>query len=166
MEGQCHYCKKITECVQRGKYTVCNEHKGLKQYYFKEKTVKPLKRTPLKPSKKPIKSKGLPPNKISKREARNIKNKHKAYDLLAESTPHFCTGCGTGSNLTHSHLVPTGQNKKLEAVVSNITYHCVDCHHVWEHDTVGRKEMSDYEINMHKISVLDPVYYNLIKSKE
>jgi hypothetical protein len=157
---------QITECTEVGKNFLCKEHKDLKQYAVKEKKVHTLKRTPLKPSKKPIKVNIAGPNKVSKREGRNIKNKHKAYDLLAESIPHFCTGCGVGSNLTHSHLVPTGQNKKLEAVVSNITYHCVDCHHTYEHDIEGRKLMADYEENMHKISILDPGYYALIKSKE
>lgn len=166
MEQQCHYCKWIfKDCVQRGKYFVCNEHKHLKQYQVKEKKTYVLKRTPLKRSTKPIKINSTPPNKVSKRESRNIKNKHKAYDLLKESIPHFCTGCGTGSNLTHSHLVPTGQNKKLEAVVSNITYHCVDCHHTYEHDIEGRKSMLDYQENMHKISILDPAYYALISLK-
>jgi hypothetical protein len=166
MEQICHHCKQITECTEIGKRFLCKEHKGLKQYQVKEKKTYTLKRTPLKPSKKPIKVNKAGPNKVSKREARNIKNKHKAYDLLAESVPHFCTGCGTGSNLTHSHLIPTGQNKKLEAVVSNITYHCIDCHTCWEHDVEGRKLMADYETNMHKISILDPEYYALIKGKE
>ena len=173
MEQQCHYCKQIKECISRGKYYVCDDHKHLKQYQFKEKTVKALKRTPLKrtPLKKKLNS--TPIGKTSKREARNIKNKHKAYDLLAESIPKNCTGCGNAHNISHSHLVPVGQNKSLEAVVSNITYHCLigmrgikGCHDIWEHDNVGRKELLDYEENMHRIQILDPEYYNLIKGKE
>lgn len=165
MEQQCHYCKKILDCVERGKYFVCNEHKGLKQYFFKEKSVKPLKRTPLKPSKKPMKINVSPPNKVSKREARNIKNKHKAYKMMEEQLPHVCSGCGTGSNLTHSHLIPTGQRKHLEAVLSNLRFHCLNCHTLWENDNEGRKVMMDYAENMHRIKILDIQYYNLITEK-
>lgn len=165
MEQICRHCRKIKECVELGIYYLCNEHKGLKQYQVKVKKTYELKRTPLKRTaiKKKINKAG--PNKVSKKEARNIKNKHKAYDIIAEIREHHCTGCGS-SELTHSHLVPVGQNKALEAVVSNITYHCMTCHQKWENDPEGRKEMLDYEENMHKISILDPGYYNLIKGKE
>ena len=157
-EAICNHCREITQCSQVGKYFLCNEHKDLKQYKVKEKKKYALKRTPIKKTGKP--------NQISKREKQNISNKKKAYAILAEQIPQICTGCGTNQNLTHSHLVPVGQNKKLEAVVSNITYHCIKCHEIWEHSLEKRKSLRDYEINMHKISILDPGYYNLVKSKE
>ncbi len=160
MKQRCYHCKEEKDCVIVGKKFLCNSHKSLKQYVVKEKKgPKPLKRSPLK--KKPGKSM----TKVSQKEKLNIKNKHKAYKILEETKPHICTGCGTSNNLSHSHLVPVGQNKKLEAVVSNITYHCMDCHHTWEHDIEKRKGMLDYKENMHKISILDPAYYKIIASK-
>lgn len=159
------HCYTIKECTLIGKRYLCSEHKNLKQYVVKEKKSYTLKRTELKRTaiKKKVNVAG--PNKVSKREARNVRNKHKAYDIMAETREHVCSGCGTGSNLTHSHLVPVAQNKKLEAVVSNIVYQCVSCHHVFEHDLEGRKLLLDYEDNMRKISILDPGYYALIKGK-
>jgi hypothetical protein len=165
MENQCYHCKQILECIQLGKRFICKDHAGLKQYQVKEKKSYALKRAPLKRSSKPIKINTAGVNKISKREARNIRNKHRAYDIMAETREHVCSGCSTGSNLTHSHLVPVAQNKKLEAVVSNIVYQCGPCHHIFEHDTEGRKLLLDYEDNMRKISILDPSYYALIKGK-
>lgn len=159
MEQLCRHCKEVKECTEVGKYSLCGEHKHLKQYQPKIKKTYSLKKSPLKKSAGKI-------NKISKKESLNIRAKHKAYNKLAELIPHACSGCGTTSNLTHSHLVPVGQNKSLEAVISNITYHCVDCHHIWEHDIENRKYLNDYDINMEKISVLDPQYFNLITSKE
>lgn len=172
MKQSCYHCKEVKECIVVGKKFLCDKHKDLKQYAIKKPSNKqsPLKRTPLsKVSKKTGKpyqiKKGGKVNKVSKKESLNIKNKHKAYNILAETKPHICTGCGSPQNLTHSHLVPVGQNKKLEAVVSNITYHCIDCHHIWEHDLEKRKSMKDYEENMYKIQVLDPAYYALIVNK-
>lgn len=173
MKQSCYHCKEEKDCTVVGRKFLCNDHKDLKQYVIKQRSNKqvPIKRSALSPvSKKTgkpyqIKKSGKV-NKVSKKESLNIRNKHKAYDILAETQPHLCTGCGTGSNLTHSHLVPTGQNKKLEAVVSNITYHCVDCHTKWEHDLEGRKTMLDYQENMYKIQVLDPAYYALVVNKQ
>lgn len=152
--GKCWSCGEIKEVSLKGGAQHCDSCKPQER----EKKKYELKRSSIK--------------KVSKKEARNISNKKKAYKILEETMERACTGCGTTQNLSHSHLVPVGQNKSLEAVPSNITYHClsigdkIGCHDIWEHDREGRKYLNDYRRNLDIIKKIDYDYYLIITGKD
>ena len=83
---------------------------------------------------------------------------------MSEEEDIFCTGCGTTSSLSHSHLVPRSKRGDLTAVRENITWHCMDkCHDIWEHGTLEQmKTLDDFEKNMKYIYSADFNYYNLL----
>lgn len=109
--------------------------------------------------KKPIRKVSEKQGKINTAKAKQMKE-HKT------EREGWCSGCGSPSLLTNSHLVPVGQNKNLELNKLNQVWHCVDrCHPLWEHDKQGRKLMIDYASNMEKIKQLDFEYYNKIAGK-
>ena len=151
-KGQCSHCRSFTIVYDVGKWTLCEEHKDLKQYQVKVKKAYKFNRSLIKP--------------ISQKGKKAKASKLKTYAEMDKNVPHICTGCGTGSNLTHSHLIPVSRRKDLEDKLENLTYHCMGCHHIWEHTVLERMEMLDYEVNMNKIKSLDIQYYNLIKMKE
>ena len=80
----------------------------------------------------------------------------------------WCTGCGTTSNLQHSHLIPRSKRRDLVTVRKNITFHCGDkCHPIWEHGTIEeKKELHDFEKSMEYIKGADFKYYQLLMLKE
>jgi hypothetical protein len=121
-----------------------------------------------KPKKEPklLQRSKTPIKKVSK--SQGIINTAKAKQMkgFKEEREGWCSGCGTPSLLTNSHLVPVGQNKNLELNKLNQVWHCVDkCHYTFEHLRQERKKMLDYASNMEKIKELDLVYYNLIVGK-
>ena len=54
----------------------------------------------------------------------------KVYDEMDSRDNLWCTGCGSTSNLQHSHLIPRSKRRDLVAVKENITFHCDICHTV------------------------------------
>lgn len=146
MKGVCSHCYRYTEVAEKGVYLLCDEHKELKQYQSKEKKKSRL-------------------NPISKAQRKSLDNKKKAYEYMKKNKAQVCTGCGTTENLTHSHLIPISQRKDLEANLVNLTYHCMDCHTIWEHDKEERKKLLDYDVNMLRIKQLDEGYFNLITNE-
>jgi hypothetical protein len=90
------------------------------------------------------------------------------YKQIADERPHVCTGCGTGQNLSHSHLIPRSKRKDLEKVKENITYHClsvggVGCHE--KYDSMRLIELKDFESNMKYIYKADKEFYFSKKHK-
>jgi len=80
-----------------------------------------------------------------------------------ESRDGVCTGCGTSSNLEHSHLIPRSKRRDLITEADNITFHCNSCHLIWEHGTLQEmKELDDFLGNMDYIKEVDRTYYNII----
>ena len=71
----------------------------------------------------------------------------RVYEEMVIERLHVCTGCGSKTMLTHSHIVPRSQEKSLEAVKENICYHCVECHNRYEH-SMERVFMKDFQANM------------------
>lgn len=71
----------------------------------------------------------------------------KVYEELALERAHVCTGCGATYQLSHSHIIPRSQDKSLEAIKDNITFHCFSCHAIWEHRPM-RVFMKDFHANM------------------
>lgn len=107
-----------------------------------------------------------PIRKVSEKQAKINSEKAKQMKQHKTEREGWCSGCGSPSMLTNSHLVPVGQNKPLELNKVNQVWHCVDkCHPIWEHDKQGRKKMLDYTLNMEKIKVLDIEYYFKIVNK-
>lgn len=71
----------------------------------------------------------------------------KIYEELSIERAHVCTGCGSQAMLSHSHIVPRSQEKSLETVKGNITFHCNSCHYSWDHSHL-RVFMKDFKVNM------------------
>lgn len=85
---------------------------------------------------------------------------------LAEYNHFFCYSCGnTQGRIDISHLVPIGYNKSLEAQVSNLTFHCENCHQEWEHLTKEIKDFKDFKELLSRVEKLDKSYYNKILSR-
>jgi hypothetical protein len=105
--------------------------------------------------------------RISKKQ--NVINRElkKVYNEISYERGHFCTGCGTSNNLSHSHIIPRSRRSDLTTDKRNITYHCLSigehkgCHDKWEGKQ--RVELLDYERNMDYIKEVDKEYYYLIK---
>jgi len=103
--------------------------------------------------------------KSSKQTAIDKKYK-KVIREIAEERELFCTGCGKTQGLTNSHLISRGRRRDLVCVKENITFHCHDCHLIWEKDPKKRKLMDDYEDNMEKVKRLDETEYKILRSYE
>lgn len=103
-------------------------------------------------------------HKVSDKQARINRAKMDLHRELAAEREHFCTGCGSTSALTHSHIIPVSRRKDLELEKDNITYHCLDCHTIWEHGTLQEKQkLHDYVDRMLYIGDIDHEYFCLIK---
>jgi 5-methylcytosine-specific restriction endonuclease McrA len=105
--------------------------------------------------------------KVSSKQAEANKRIKKAYKVIRDTMPHYCTGCGRGDiPLSFSHLIPRSRRKDLEAEISNITYHCLSmggrkgCHEIWE--SRDRYMLLDYHKNLEYILEVDAEYYFLI----
>lgn len=100
-------------------------------------------------------------------------NAYKEFDKKKQDEDEvYCTGCGTTSCLSHSHLVPISFNKDLEADINNLTYHCLamegleGCHNKWEsRDIELMLQLNDFEVNLEKVRELDYKYYLTIKER-
>lgn len=149
---ECRECKATQPIVNR-KYGLCNGC-NRKRLGNTQKTYE-LKRTPIK--------------KVSSRQREKNKSIAKAYQQMAEELPPKCTGCGTASNLSHSHIIPRSRRSDLVDVVENITYHClsagskIGCHDIWEHGTMDEKrQLRDFDKLMTYIKRTDEEYFYLL----
>lgn len=77
------------------------------------------------------------------------------YREIDVDRERVCCGCGSGTNLTHSHII-SRKDKELMADKRNITYHCANiagecgCSFIWEQ--VGlRASLLDYIANLEYI---------------
>jgi hypothetical protein len=132
----------------KGNICIC----GTKLFAVKVKEVKGLKRSPV--------------NKVSEKQAKINYEKAKQMKEHKKERLGICSGCGSPSLLTNSHLIPVGQRRLLQLNKMNQVWHCVDkCHPIWENSKQERKLMRDYASNMNKIKELDLGYYNLIVGK-
>jgi hypothetical protein len=114
-------------------------------------------------------------NPISKKsDKQKVKDKElaKVYAEMERTRPQLCTGCGCGTNLSHSHIIPRSWSDALEVVPENITYHCLvrpdgstGCHTRWE-SVSERIFLNDYAANMTFIKRVEPEYYWQIFYKE
>jgi 5-methylcytosine-specific restriction endonuclease McrA len=102
--------------------------------------------------------------KKSKKQNSIDRELKKVYSEMALEREHYCTGCGTTEQLTHSHLIPRSRRRDLITDPNNIQYHCLSCHVKWE-DGVLSNEMSDYEVNMEYLLKKDNEYYNIKRLK-
>jgi hypothetical protein len=105
--------------------------------------------------------------KISKKYQERLKKKKEAYAEFDEQCDGICSGCGQFLPGSHSHLIPISEDSKLEAVVENIRWHCIEtCHSRWEsHNIEEMSKMLDFEENMKYIKSVRPLYYNRIFNK-
>ena len=103
----------------------------------------------------------------SRKGAAAERAKHKVYQQMDEEQEHYCSGCGrAGVPLSHSHLIPVGLRKDLEADPRNIVYDCLSignrlgCHDIWEHGTMAEKMMlANFQERMQAIKELDEAHY-------
>ncbi len=95
----------------------------LKRTAIKQKPYE-LKRTPLKPSEKPI-------AQMSAKQAANLRKyetgKRAKYDGV-----QVCSGCGANSGLTCSHLVARSHSFELVSEPLNHECQCFNCHSLTE----------------------------------
>lgn len=83
----------------------------------------------------PCTLKRSPLAKVSKSQAAKKRQQFKAYDAMAESTPHYCFTCGGNGPLNHSHILTQGRHDHLKNHPLNILYECqFTCHTLYEHD--------------------------------
>lgn len=81
-----------------------------------------------------------------------------AYEQIAMTRPHICTGCGTRHALSHSHIIPKSRSQALRCVPDNITYHCLTkCHRTWESTEFWK--LNDAVKNMQYVFKVDPEYF-------
>ena len=74
-----------------------------------------------------------------------------------------CSGCGSGRQLTRSHIIPRSRRKDLETKILNIVFDCMDCHTVWEHgEWEEKKKLLNFEKRMEYIKSVDSEYYELL----
>ena len=86
------------------------------------------------------------------------------YQEIYDTRPHRCTGCGTYSQLTHSHLIPRSRSRELVTDPNNINYHCISCHKKWENGVLAH-EMTDFNRNMKYIKAVDEEYFHIREAK-
>ncbi len=101
-----------------------------------------------------------PLRKKSKKQLKIDRELRQVYQEMAETRRPVCTGCGTKQHLTHSHLIPRSRRRDLVADPGNITYHCMNCHKVWE-SGVQADKLFDFYSNMAYIKSVDQEYYNI-----
>lgn len=94
-----------------------------------KKEPKPLKRSPLPPSTKPI-------AKIGKRKIERIKNEGSETDIFMtiwNNRPHICENCWQTLNepKTHNfdHIIPKSRWKEYRLDEDNIQIVCFACHY-------------------------------------
>lgn len=104
---------------------------------------------------------------ISKKQQKINRELKKVYKELHETRGHYCTGCGKGTNLSNSHIIPRSRRPDLQTDPNNITFHCligmngaIGCHQLWE--SKDRNKLLDYHRNMEYILTNDTEYYFLI----
>lgn len=125
-----------------------------------------LKSNSVLSGKSKLKSKTKVNAKSSKQKAIDVEYRS-AKERMFKERDHVCTGCNsvTGiDNLTHSHLIPRSRRRDLVSEYTNITYHCIECHGIWE--SVDRVKLLDYDVNMNIVKGLDPYYYELLILKQ
>lgn len=87
----------------------------------------------------------------------------KAYESIALTRPHICTGCGGTQRLSHSHLIPRSRRADLATDPVNIQYHCLSfgnqkgCHE--KHEGMEVATLKDFETNFKTIHRLDREYF-------
>jgi len=89
---------------------------------------------------------------------------NEVYQEIYDTRPHRCTGCGTYSQLTHSHLIPRSRSRELVTDPNNINYHCISCHKKWENGVLAH-EMTDFNRNMKYIKSVDEEYFHIREAK-
>lgn len=105
-------------------------------------------------------------NAKSKKQTETDRDYRLVTDRMRQENAQICTGCEKvyGDSLTHSHLIPRSRREDLIAEYKNITYHCIECHPIWE--SVDRVQLLDYERNMQIVKELDPEYYEILLMKQ
>lgn len=94
------------------------------------------------------------PNQVSKSKSSMNRSIKKTYEEMSLENEHICTGCGSGYNLTHSHIIARSKRYDLSDNKDNVAYHCMICHTTWE--TVGERiYLDDYVDNMEYIKYVD-----------
>lgn len=111
-----------------------------------------------------LSSKKISINSKSIRQKEIETSLNKVYSNMDSDLDKSCSGCGSSIvSLTHSHIIPRSRRRDLITERDNITYHCIDCHNIWEHGPDNlRKLMKDYNNNMNYIQSVDREYYNLL----
>jgi len=161
--GLCEKCNKNLPIVNK-KYWLCNRcnwerlHPGESYYCHIKYNL-------------PTQSKVI--NQVSKKKAEIMKLKNKVYREIDTERERICSGCGSRVNpLSHSHIIPVGQNTKFECVKENIVFDCLSmngnkgCHDIWEHGSMNEKrKLLNFNERMKFIKVNDYQYYCLLMSK-
>lgn len=98
--------------------------------------------------------------------------KAKLYEEIASEREWRCSGCGSPSHLSHSHIISVKKRKDLELVKENIVYDCLSmgekegCHDKWESGNIQKMmEVENFEERMEYIRKIDKKYYNLLITK-
>ena len=112
----------------------------------------------------------LKESKISDRSSKQKtidSNLKRVYEKMSKSEEQWCTGCGSISNLEHSHIIPRSRRRDLVTEIRNITLHCRECHLIWEHGRLEeKKKLDDFTQNIKYIKEVDKQYYQLILKNE
>lgn len=112
----CQHCKEFLDCIELGKYYLCEEHKDLKQYQQKEKKNYTLKRTPIKVNK----DYRIP--QVSKKQSKAIREYSPIAKKFKEDNP-LCVvnvnGCTRKTNDVHHKMGKVGY-ANIEAIKRGI----------------------------------------------
>lgn len=107
--------------------------------------------------------------KVSEKQKEINKKLKLVYKEIAETRPHYCSGCGRGDlPLSHSHIIPRSRRQDLITDINNITYHCLGdstrkgCHELWEGNIESKTLLLDYHKSMEYILENDTEYYFLL----
>lgn len=99
--------------------------------------------------------------RISKKYQERLRRKREAYEEFDRNNDGICKGCGQFKPGSHSHIIPISEAPELEAEVENITWHCMECHNIWESHSIDiMKQLKDFDKNMEYIKKMKPLYYN------
>ena len=127
-----------------------------------------MKNTPFKRNNKGLSSKSTLNTKgrinpISSKQKSISENLSKVYSNIDQKEKLYCRGCGTTTNLSHSHIIPRSRRRDLVTEPNNITLHCNRCHLIWEHGTLEElQSLQDFSKNLEYIKSVDLEYYNII----